>query len=118
MKQLTLLFFTTTFLFFGNICIGQIKKDTTYIAFTGDSIVQKGDTMYIFNQNGCIEEKGTWDFKGNRWVGKYVRYYANNNNAYGRIRSEALYDKNGIPIWRKHYDENGKLIYEHTGSDK
>ena len=88
----------------------QAKRDTIYIAFDGDSVVQKGDTTYIFKPNGCLEEKGTWDFKKQRWIGKYILYYTNDSNSCGQIRFEILYDNNGKYIWRK--DGNGRLIEE------
>lgn len=113
------LFFTAVLA--STVARGQVisRKDTAFIGYKGDSIVRKNDTTSVYFKNGCLSEKGTWDYKDKinpgRWIGKYFQYY---ESPCGQLFNEILYDNHGKLIWSKAYDEKGKLIGERKAPDK
>src|SRR4051812_26206449 len=87
------LFLTTIFLMFGKRSIGQIThNDTSYTLLTGEKVVQKGDSSFFYYKNHCLKQKGIWNYKIRKWVGKTCMYY---EMPCGQVSQEYNYDERG-----------------------
>jgi hypothetical protein len=114
MTRLTIFLLLTAFLLLGQQSSGQTStnKDTTYtLPSTGDIIVLKGDSSFLYYKTHCLKEKGIWNYQKRKWVGKYYTYY---EIPCGQISKVYTYDQDGGFISLQEYDELGKLIVADT----
>lgn len=79
---------------------GKIKSKINYVNNTEDGMA------YYFYESGVIKSFRKWN-KG-KIVGYAVDYY----DIYSRVESIMLYNDDGFLIYRKTYDEDGRLISE------
>jgi len=76
---------------------GNPKSEITYVDDFADGYAR------LFYENGKICEEGNW--KGTKWVGKYLYYYENGNKQY----EWSFNDGGKREGEQKYYHENGKL---------